>query len=94
MKAKEMTPPKRKPKQDHEKEGSDNYSDIIARVGNRHRVILVRVPSQYVLQKSTNKGWCGFSYHTDVRSLTRKLKSLGLDTSCTDTMVPVRELKL
>ena len=89
-----MKPPKRKPKQDHEKEGSDNYRDIIARVGNRHRIILAHNPAQYILQKSYSKGWVGFSYHLDTRSLARRLESLGLDASCTDTMVPVRELNL
>jgi hypothetical protein len=87
MKAKPM-------KQDHEKESHDLYSDVIARIGNNHRIILVRSPSQYILQRSKASSWYSFSFHTDVRSLTRKLKNLGLDTSCTDTMVPVRELKL
>jgi hypothetical protein len=87
MKAKPM-------KQDHEKESHDNYSDIIARIGNNHRIILVRSPSQYILQRSKGNGWHGFSFHTDVVSLRRKLKNLQLDDSCTDTMVPVRELTL
>lgn len=87
MKAKEM-------KLDQDKESHDLYSDVIARVGNNHRIILVRSPSQYILQRSKGNGWHGFSFHTDVSSLTRRLKSLGLDASCTETMVPVRELKL
>ena len=84
----------KEPKKDHEKESNDNYADTLARVGNSHRVILVRSPSQYVLQKSNSKGWYGISYHTQVTSLRRVLNEKGLDASCTDTMVPVRELNL
>jgi hypothetical protein len=90
MKAKEM----KEPKKDYEKESHDLYQGVITMLGNRHRLILCRDGIQRIIQKTAGKGWQGFSYHTDVVSLKRRLASLGLDTSCTDTMVPVRELNL
>jgi hypothetical protein len=85
MKAKPMKPPK----QDHEKESHDLYHNVVARIGNRHRIIICRDGIQRIIQRTAGKGWQGFSYHTDVVSLKRKLKNLGLPTDCTDDMVPM-----
>ena len=79
MKAKEMKEP-------HEKETHDLYQGVITMLGNRHRLIICRDGIQRIIQKSAGKGWQGFSYHTDVVSLKRRLESLGLDASCTDGM--------
>ena len=86
MKAKEMTPPKRKPKEDHEKESHDNYEKVLARLGNRHRLILCRDGIQRIIQRTAGSSWRGISFHTDVVSLKRRLTELGLDASCTDGM--------
>ena len=84
----------KEPKKDHEKESHDLYQDVITMLGNRHRLILCRDGIQRIIQKSASKGWQGISFHTDVKSLRRVLLEKGLDASCTDTMVPVRELNL
>ena len=82
MKAKPM-------KLDIQKESSDNYAHVVARLGNRHRIILCRNGIQRIIQRTAGNGWTGFSYHTDVVSLTRRLKSLGLPTDCTEGMGPL-----
>ena len=69
------------------REEADDYP-VIARVGNRHRVIECRDRIQWIVQRLIGKRWRGISFHRDRAALIRRCVAVGTVPANLKTLRP------